>query len=320
MHVTSAHSHVSGDYSQLSNQDPLNDTESSKFASLFKELVIANHELHELESLLGEGWQEKKQQESAKQFKVFSSVLKPKSSSDESEEKYSAEEIQMAAKKYQALHSNAFGEEQDKKFNQAQQKLLDQIFNIVLFLRERNEKVEWECDTSETVAMMSQQSGLMTILRVPDIGILEHIKEEIEQHKNHSSELFLRSAQSKFFRIELSEDKDEINESKALPPVLKTTQQCVLSFMKLRKTIEAMISCEPVTDAYPTLALQVKRFGSEFTTYKKIALEITNQQVQGNINMMVGAVIRLSGPHFSVFMNPNATPDGKGPEGQDDKK
>lgn len=296
----------------LHDQKPLTVKEGKEFASLFQNLVLANNELQEIESRLSEGWQKKKFQEPIKQYKTLLTPLKANSNESGDTKELPIEELEKAAHHYHALHSNQFSKEIDKQFNHAQQKLLDKIFAVVQFLRGRDEKVEWESDTRVTVKLMSKQIELMKVLQIPGTHAIEHLIEERKQHMNHSSELFLRSAQTKFTKLEILHADGEEKGEKKVHPVLTIAQQCVLAFISLRQTIEGMKHCKPISKVYSTLAFRVKDFGSDFKNYKDIALEISNQQLTTSIKIMLIILLHLVDPTMHPGMKPGGKPSNKG--------
>jgi hypothetical protein len=169
------------------------------------------------------------------------------------------------------------------------QLLLNKMYDTVKFLRTLNEYVAWEYDLSAAVTAMEKlNEWLQGIIQLTqDESLKEQSKnlvEEIEQHRNPSSELFLRMAE----------------EAVTLKTNQEAATRCVEAFAAFRKTLGELSHKKQVfPEGYKSFTLSLKAFGLAYKNYKGFSSAFTIAQC-GQIFAPVGEEVPIQIPPMEV--------------------
>jgi hypothetical protein len=248
----------------LQHQGTFSDNEINELTKLFQELVSANQELLQLEEKRGPDRDLVVATESQKSLDELIVDKKINQASSET---------------INSLHHQENCDALDKSFNVARQKFLHTTFKVIEHLRSLNEYFAWECDLTDVIKAMTfvcnYFKSMIDIHRNPDYEkMCRHQEEEIEQHKDQSSELFLRTAYGQVVMIK----EDEIVDNPVTGDQLltKVVHKCVKTFEAFRKNLVELSKKKKVfPEGYETFVLSLKAFGLAFKNYKSVATSFT---------------------------------------------
>lgn len=251
----------------LQHQEPLTAVEIDSVTMLFNELVLVNKELSAIEEKRGLNREAVLVQETSAAMKDL----------------LVDGNLDMASEKITTLHHQEKCDALDREFNTVRQKFLHTTFKVVEYLRTLNEYIAWECDLSLAIGAMQRVNGILKYAlesnRVDPLQAqslmqsFQHMDEEIKQHQDQSSELFIRTAYG--IAIHAKEEADD----GALRLCQQTAIKCVHTFEAFRKNLIEMSQKDPVfPEGYNAFVLSLKAFALALKNYKNVGSTITRVQ------------------------------------------
>jgi hypothetical protein len=246
----------------LQHQQPLTEKEIKQLTHFFEELVMADNELKQAEKERGAHRAETIAQETSDAFDHL--IVDNEMNMDALET--------IGALQHQEKSSGV-----DKKYNVARQKFLHKVFQVVEYLRILNEYVAWECDFTLVInAMEKLHNWLQGIIQLTQDETFKqqsrHLQEEIEQHRDPSSELFLRMAEGVSFQLKGEEPYPlQLNH--------KVANELIQAYGDFRKMLHDLSQKKPVfPNGYKSFVLSLKAFGLAFKNYKGVSGAFTASQ------------------------------------------
>lgn len=179
--------------------------------------------------------------------------------------------IQQKMREYAIHHSSQTSSQAEQQVRNATQTWLNSIYKIVQFMRKRGETVEWECDLSETISLMEENIRLLELFQLKDCPpeTINLMREELEAHRNPSSELFLRCA------IMTRAENTSI--------ISRCATKCHITFQALFQTLT---STKSRAENYKLWAQSVMTFAHAFFQYKIVASQLTNMDLRFSVGVL----------------------------------